>query len=196
MNERSLIVPIGISARHIHLSKADAEILFGPGVDLTPVPGTEGRVQYPAIERVAMHSPKASFPRVAVMLPLYKDFTQIEISMSDARVLGLEAPIRMSRDIAGSPGVKLTGPRGEVVLTEGVIIAKRHIHINEDWANELGLTQRKSIKLQIVSAERSLVFDDVMLRIEKKQESAEVHIDVDEANAAGISGAVEGTMIL
>jgi len=189
------VIPVTISARHMHLSEADAQTLFGADVALTPVPGSEGKKQYPAVERVAMHGPKASFPRVAVMLPLYKEFTQIEISLSDARAMGLEAPIRNSKDVVGSPGVKLVGPAGEVDIDQGVIVSRRHIHAPIEWAEERGLKHDQVVKLEIRSDIRSLIFDDVILRVEKGLSRAVAHIDVDEANAAGVSGACEGTVI-
>jgi len=188
-------VPVEISARHVHLSEKDARTIFGDDVTLTPTPGWEGKVQYAAIERLAMQGPKGSFPRVAIMLPLYKEFTQIEISLTDARTLGIEVPIRNSRQIAGSPGVKIIGPKGEVDLTEGVIAARRHVHVSDVWAEERGLSKDDMVKLEINSEERKLVFGDVALRIEKGLDHSVVHIDVDEANAAGVTGICEGTVI-
>ena len=187
-------IPVLISARHIHLSEADARILFGENTVLTPIPGSDGKKQYPAVERVQMVGPKSSFPKVALMLPLYKDFTQVEISMTDARALGLNAPVRLSKQIAGSPGVKLIGPAGEVELNTGVIVAKRHIHVPEEWAQERGLTQNQVVRLALKSKDRSLVFDDVILRIGKGLKRAVAHIDVDEANAAGLSGPGTGNV--
>ncbi len=188
-------VNVLISARHIHLSQRDAAILFGPDTVLTPVPGTQGKKQYPAIERVRAEGPKSAFPKVAIMLPLYKDFTQMEISLTDARALGIDAPIRMSKDVAGSPGLKLAGPKGEVELDCGVIVAKRHVHAPEAWAKERGLVQNQIVKLELKSDQRSLILDDVVLRIEKGLQRVVAHIDVDEANAAGLTGPSTGTLL-
>ncbi len=187
-------VGVTVSGRHVHLSEKDAKILFGANVSLTPAPGNEGRPQYPAVERVEIRGPKRAFCHVAIMLPLYKDFTQIEVSLTDARALGLQVPIRNSKEIAESPGVTIIGPAGEVVLTQGVIAAKRHIHVSEAWAAERGLQNNQIVKLAIRSQDRSLVFDDVVLRAAGAGRSI-CHIDIDEANAAGVSGMCEGTVI-
>ena len=188
-------VNVLISARHIHLSQRDAAALFGSDTILTPAPGTEGKKQYPAIERVRVEGPKSAFPKVAIMLPLYKDFTQMELSLTDARALGIDAPIRISKDVAGSPGVKLVGPKGEVTLDCGVIVAKRHVHVPEEWAKERGLVQNQTVRLQLKSGQRSLILDDVVLRIEKGLHHSVAHIDADEANAAGLTGPTTGTLL-
>ena len=188
-------VAVEVSARHVHLSEKDSEILFGEGHALTPTPGTENRVQYPAIERLTMQGPRSSFSRVAIMMPLYKEFTQIEVSLTDARALGIEVPVRNSREISGSPGLKIIGPAGEVELATGVIAARRHVHVSDIWAEERGLTKNDVVKLEISSRDRSLVFGDVALRVEKGLRENVAHIDVDEANAAGVSGISEGTVI-
>lgn len=179
---------IDISARHLHLSVADKNTLFGEDYELELRPGTESMKQRPAVEKVEVIGPKGVFKTVTILCPLRK-VTQFELSATDCRTLGITAPIRMSGDLKGSAKVRLKGPKGEVELTEGVIIAKRHAHVSADWAKTRDLKDGDNIILDVSSADRSLLFKDVTIRIEKdKDQVAKVHIDTDEANAAGLTG--------
>ena len=179
---------VDISARHLHLSVADKNKLFGEDYELTLKPGTENMKQRPAIEKVEVIGPKNSFKTVTILCPL-RTSTQFELSATDCRTLGISAPVRMSGDVEGSCGVTLRGPCGEVILSKGAIIAKRHAHVSAAWAKERGLVNNDNIMLDIVSDDRSLTFKDVIVRIEKDpNQTAKVHIDTDEANAAGLTG--------
>lgn len=186
-------VTVDISARHIHLSVSDKDILFGEGYELALRPGTETMKQRPAVERVQIVGPKGQFNAVTILCPLRKE-TQFELSATDCRTLGISAPIRMSGNIAGSAGITVIGPKGQITLEEGAIIAKRHVHVSAAWAKERGLSNGDNIMIEVESDERSLIFKDVIVRIEKDpNQTAKMHIDTDEANAAGLKGIVTGT---
>lgn len=177
---------IGISARHIHLSQEDADILFGEGYEFTPKPGVEPKGQWGVTERLELIGPKTTFPKVGIICPT-RNQTQVEISKTDAIALGLNAPIRMSGDLAGSAGdVTIRGPKGEIHLEEGVIIAKRHIHIGKVYAEARGISDGQVLKLKVTTDERSLIFDDVIARVGGNGDSALAHIDTDEGNAADL----------
>ncbi|MBR6349007.1 MAG: propanediol utilization protein [Lachnospiraceae bacterium] len=186
---------IGISARHVHLSKEHADILFGKDYEFTPKPGVEPKGQWAVQERVELIAPKSSFPKMGIICPT-RDQTQVEISKTDAFALGLKAPIRMSGDLAGSAGdVIIRGPKGEIHLEEGVIVAKRHVHIGKKFAEAHGITQGQVVKLKVETDERSLVFDDVIARIGGDGDKALVHLDTDEGNAADLPMWSEGEII-
>ena len=183
---------IDISARHIHLSTEDKNRLFGEDYELALRPGTEAMKQRPAVDKVEIAGPKGAFKAVTILCPLRKQ-TQFELSATDCRTLGITAPIRMSGDIEGSAGVTVRGPKGEIVLEKGAIIAKRHAHVSAAWAEERGLTNGEAIMVEIESEERSLIFKDVIIRIEKDpNQEAKIHIDTDETNAAGLHGKTVG----
>ena len=189
--DRKLLVET--SARHLHLSQEHLEILFGKGHELTVKKMLSQPGQFAAEEKVQVVGPKGTL-KMSVLGPVRKD-TQVEVSLTDARSLGVAAPIRESGDIAGSGACKLVGPAGEVELTEGVIAAKRHLHITPEDAAEMGLKDKDIISLKIDSPERSLVFGDVVVRVSASYATA-VHIDTDEANAlAPAPGEVYGTMV-
>ncbi|WP_434311037.1 PduL/EutD family phosphate acyltransferase [Hominifimenecus sp. rT4P-3] len=189
--DRKLLVET--SARHLHLSQEHLEILFGKGHELTVKKMLSQPGQFAAEEKVQVIGPKGTL-KMSVLGPVRKE-TQVEISLTDARSLGVSAPIRESGDIAGTGACKLVGPAGEVELTEGVIAAKRHLHITPEDAAEMGLKDKDIISLKIDSPERSLIFGDVVVRVSASYATA-VHIDTDEANAlAPASGEVYGTMV-
>lgn len=175
-------VPVGVSAPHVHLCPEHLERLFGPGYELTPIrelqPG-----QYAAKEHVMVVGPKGVLPNVRVLGPL-RDKTQVEISRTNAYVLGLDPPVRDSGDLSGSPGAVLVGPRGAVVLDEGVILAWRHIHMSPQHAERLGLKDRDVVKAR-TGGQRRVIFDRVLVRVSPSFR-LEFHIDTDEANAAGL----------
>ncbi len=185
-------VLIETSARHVHVSAEDLAVLFGEGYELTKKKDLSQPGQYACEERVAVVGAKGSFPAVSILGPVRKD-TQVEISASDARSIGVSAPVRESGDIAGSGACKLVGPKGEVEISEGVIVAKRHIHMTTADAAEFGLKDKQVVSVKVDSAERSLVFGDVVVRVNDAFALA-MHIDTDESNAvlapAGVTGEI------
>ena len=180
------------SARHVHLTEADIETLFGKGATLTHKKDLSQPGQFACEERVTLVGPKKSIPNVIILGPA-RPATQVEVSLSDARTLGVDAPVRESGDIAGSAGCKIVGPCGEVEIAEGVIAAKRHIHFTPADAEAFGVADKQIVKVKIDSA-RSLVFDDVVVRVSEKFAAA-MHIDTDEANAACAFGKCFGEVI-
>lgn len=186
-------VIVEISARHLHLTQEHLDILFGAGYKLTPKKDLSQPGQFACEEKVEVVGPKSSM-KMSILGPV-RPATQVELSLTDARSLGIKAPIRESGDVAGSGACKLVGPCGEVDLAEGVMVAKRHLHIIPEDAEKAGVVDKQIVKIAVKSDERSLVFDDVIARVSSKAATA-VHLDTDEANAAGISGTVEGVVIL
>lgn len=178
-------VPIEISARHLHLSQADLETLFGKGYQLTPKKDLSQPGQFACEERVTVVGPKRELKGVSVLGPV-RPSTQVEISMTDARSIGVVAPIRESGDIAGSAGCKLVGPAGEVEIAEGVIVAKRHIHMTDVDAANYNLTDKQVVEVKIESDGRSATLGDVVVRVSPKFALA-MHLDTDEGNAASVS---------
>ena len=174
-------VLVETSARHVHVSQEALETLFGAGYELTKKKDLSQPGQFACEERVQVIGEKSSFPAVSILGPVRPD-CQVEISASDARAIGVKAPVRESGDIAGSGACKLVGPKGEVELKEGVIIAKRHIHMTPEDAEKYGLKDKQVVSVKIDSAERSLVFGDVVVRVSEKFSLA-MHIDTDESNA-------------
>lgn len=183
---------IEISARHIHLSKEDMEILFGSGYSLTKRKELSQPGQYACEEKVEVVGEKGKI-QMSVLGPLRKN-TQIEISLTDARVLGIQAPIRESGDIAGSGACNVIGPAGMIKLKEGVIVAKRHIHMTPEDAQCIRVQDKEVVSVQVRSNNRAMIFKDVVVRVDKNF-SAAMHIDTDEANAAGITGIVYGSIM-
>lgn len=181
------------SARHIHLSKPDLETLFGKGYKLTPKKYLSQPGQYASEERVNISGPKGEIKNVIILGPTRNE-TQVEVSLTDARTLGVTAPIRESGDIEGSAPCTITGPKGTVELTKGVIAAKRHIHVSDSEAALFGLNDKQVVNVKVNCGGRSLIYGDVVVRVNENY-SAAVHIDTDEANAAGLAGAVYGEII-
>ena len=181
------------SARHIHVSKEHLAVLFGEGYALTPKKDLSQPGQFACNERVDIVGPKRTLSGVSILGPERKD-TQVELSLTDARSIGLSAPVRESGDIAGSAGCKIVGPCGEVEITEGVIAAKRHIHMEPESAEKFGVKDKEVVKVAIKSEDRSLIFDDVVVRVSPNYSLA-MHIDTDESNAAGCKGEVFGTIV-
>jgi len=186
-------VIVEISARHLHLSQEHLDILFGAGHQLTPKKDLSQPGQFACEEKVEVVGPKSSL-KMSVLGPV-RPATQVELSLTDARSIGVKAPIRESGVVAGSGACMLVGPCGEVDLAEGVMVAKRHLHIIPEDAEKVGIVDKQIIKLSVKSEERSIIFDDVIARVSSKAATA-VHLDTDEANAAGISGTVEGEITL
>lgn len=176
----SLFVELEASGRHVHVTKEQAQELFGH--PLTPKRPLSQPGQYLANERVTVVGPKGTFSNVAVLGPERKA-GQVEVSLTDARTLGVEAPVRLSGDVKGSPGILLRGEKGCVTLAEGVIAAQRHIHLTPEDARKFGVADRQNVKLQTYTA-RPVLFENVAVRVSPKYASY-VHLDYDEANACG-----------
>jgi len=176
-------IPIEISVRHVHLAKSDLEKLFGPGFKLTKLKDLSQPGQFAAKETVKLVGPAGQLEKVRVLGPGRRE-TQVEVSETDAKQLGLNPPVRESGDLAGSAGIKIIGPKGVVNLPQGVILALRHIHLDPATAAALRLKDGDRVKVDISGA-RDLLFENVLVRVSSDYKSA-VHLDTDEANAAGI----------
>lgn len=187
-------VMVETSARHVHLSKEHIEILFGKGAELTKKRELSQPGQFACEERVNVVGEKKSIPNVIVLGPARAQ-TQVEVSLTDARTLGVAAPVRESGDLSGSGSCRLIGPCGEVELSEGVIAAKRHIHLDPATAEKFCVEDEQIVLVKIKSAERTTIFGDVVVRVSPKFAPA-MHIDTDEANAAGVTAATAGEIIV
>ncbi len=175
-----LFVELEASGRHVHVTEAQAQALFGHR--LTPKRELSQPGQFLANERVTVIGPKGRFENVAVLGPERKE-GQVELSLTDTRTLGIPAPVRMSGDVANTPGAILQGEMGTVALREGVIVARRHIHITPEDAENMGVKDKQVVRLQVYT-DRPLIFDDVVVRV-SPQFQTRVHLDYDEANACG-----------
>lgn len=182
-------IPAGISARHVHVTQEHLELLFGPGHELTPIKDLTQPGQFAADERVTLVGPKGVIQRVRILGPVRKA-TQVEISRTDCYALGISAPVRESGDIEETPGIVIVGPYGPVKIDQGVIIAKRHIHFTPDDAKEFGVKDGQKVMVK-TEGERPLVFDDVVARV-REDFALDLHLDTDEANAAGLK---QGDMV-
>ena len=177
---KNIFIEMESSGRHVHVTGQQAQTLFGHA--LTPDRPLSQPGQWVAKERVTVIGPKGQFYNVAVLGPERKE-AQVEISLSDGRVLGIAPPVRPSGSVEGSPGVLLKGPMGEVRLSQGVVAAQRHIHITPADAARFGVTDKQIVKLQTYT-DRPLVFGDVLVRVSDRF-ATRVHLDYDEANACG-----------
>lgn len=186
-------VLVETSARHVHLTNEHIEVLFGKGATLTHKKDLSQPGQFACQERVTLVGPKKSIENVIILGPA-RPATQVEVSLTDARTLGVTAPVRESGDIAGSGACKIVGPCGEVEISEGVIAAKRHIHFTPEEAAAAGVEDKQIVSVKIDSADRSTIFGDVVVRVSPKF-SAAMHIDTDEANAACAFGECYGEII-
>lgn len=180
------------SARHVHVTQEALETLFGAGAELTNKKDLSQPGQFLCFEKVTVVGPKGELV-CSILGPVRPD-CQVEVSMTDARKLGIAAPVRESGDIAGTPGCKIIGPKGEVEISQGVIAAKRHIHFDPKTAEEYGLKDKQIVSVAVGGEGRKLVFGDVVIRVSPKFAPA-MHIDTDEANAAAIAGNVDGEII-
>ena len=185
-----VFVPLEASGRHVHITAGQAQILFGH--ELTPDRPLSQPGQFLSKERITVKGPKGEFQNVAVLGPERKG-AQVEISLTDARSLGLKPPVRLSGDTAESPGCTLVGPCGSVELRSGVIAAKRHIHLTPADASRFGVVDRQVVRLQTFTA-RPAVFEDVTVRI-SPDFAAAVHLDYDEANACGFQNGDWGRIL-
>ena len=191
------------SARHVHVTQETLEALFGKGAELTVRAYLSQPGQFVSNQRIDLVGYKLNkatgekvetrLKGVSILGPVRKA-DQVEISLTDARTLGVNAPVRESGDTAGSAPCKLVGPAGEVEIPEGVIVAKRHIHMTTADAKEFGVENGQIVKLEVNCPGRSLVFGDVVVRV-RDDFALACHIDTDESNAAGCAGTVFGKLI-
>ena len=177
---KNIFVELEASGRHVHVTKAQAHVLFGHS--LTPKRSLSQPGQYLANERVTVIGPKGQFQNVAVLGPERQE-AQVEISLTDGKTLGITPPVRLSGKTADSPGATLEGPMGNIVLEKGVICAQRHIHLTPEDAARFGVTDKQTVRLQTFT-ERPTIFDDTVVRV-SPDFATYVHLDYDEANACG-----------
>jgi putative phosphotransacetylase len=177
-------VEVGISNKHLHLSQADVELLFGKGHQLTPIKELKQPGQYAAEEKVDVIGPKGKISGLRVIGPARPE-TQIEISLTDSRMLGINPPIRQSGNLKDTPGAKIIGPAGEVDLDHGIIVALRHIHLSPSEAASASVKDGELVDVNTYGT-RPLIFEDVIVR-SGDAHAKEFHVDTDEANAAGLS---------
>jgi putative phosphotransacetylase len=192
MSEKKVLVEI--SARHVHVTQADLETLFGIGAVLHPKKNLSQPGQYASEEKVELVGPKSSIKNVSILGPC-RNASQAEVSLTDARTLGVSALVRESGSIEGTVGITLVGPAGSVVLSKGLIAAKRHIHLTPEVAAQFGVKNTQIVSVKVGANERSTTFGDVVIRISEKFAPA-MHIDTDEANAAGLSGESWGEVVV
>lgn len=171
------------SARHVHVTEQDLKTLFGEGHALTKKKDLSQPGQYACEERVTVVGPKKELANVSILGPC-RNATQVELSATDARSIGIAAPVRESGDLKGSGACKLVGPCGEVELTEGVIVAKRHIHLTPEDAESLGVKDKDEVWVRIDTDGRSAILGNVVCRVSASYATA-MHIDTDESNAVG-----------
>ena len=187
-------VLVETSARHVHITEEQIEILFGKGAKLTHKEDLSQPGQYACEERVTIVGPKKPIANVIILGPA-RSKAQVEVSFTDARTLGIEAPVRESGDVAGTPGCKIVGPCGEIDLSEGVIIAKRHVHLDPATAKQFGVSDKQIVSLKIDNGlGRSTVYGDLVVRVNENFAPA-VHLDTDESNAACAFGKCYGELI-
>lgn len=185
-------VPVEISARHVHLNREDCDRLFGKGYELTRKRGLSQPGQYLAQERLKLVTERGQIANVAVLGPL-RTHTQVELSLTDARTLGIGAPVRLSGDLRGAADVLLVGPKGAVWAAGSAIAAKAHVHMTPEDARKYGVKDGQAVGIRL-KGERQVCLEDVIVRVSDAFALA-VHIDYDEANAAGIRDAVTGRLI-
>lgn len=181
------------SARHIHVTQEHLEILFGKGHELTKKKDLSQPGQFACEERVTIVGPKKELAGVSILGPVRPE-TQVELSATDARSIGIAAPVRESGDVAGSGACKVIGPAGEIEISEGVIVAKRHIHLTPADAEELGVVDKQVVWVKVETPERSAILGDVICRVSDKYARA-MHIDTDESNAIGAPRELYGEIV-
>ncbi len=186
------LVEVEVSARHVHLTAEDVEVLFGKGAVLHPKRPLSQKGQFLSEERVILVGKKGKMQRVAVLGPV-RNATQAELSVSDCVALGVQAPLRESGDIEGSGGILIEGPAGTLQISQGAIVAHNHIHVPTQTAARLGLKDKERVSVKILS-ERPVTFEDVIIRV-REDFNFKMHIDFDEANAASVKGFTLGKII-
>ncbi len=188
---KRIFIELEASGRHVHVTQEQAQILFGH--DLTPDRPLSQPGQYLAKERVTVKGPKGEFSSVAVLGPARKE-AQVEISLTDGKTLGILPPIRLSGDVANTPGAELTGEKGSITLSRGVIAAQRHIHITPQDAAHFGVADKQVVRLRAYT-DRPLIFEDVVVRVSPDFQTC-AHLDYDEANACGFRKGDLGRIVL
>ncbi len=184
---------IETSARHVHVTQETLEILFGKGAELTVKKMLSQPGQFASEQKIQVVGPKGTL-NCSILGPVRKD-NQVEVSFTDARALGVTAPVRESGDVKGSAPCKLVGPCGEVECAEAVIVAKRHIHMTPEDAKNFGVNNGDIVKVQVLNETgRKLLFDDTVIRVSTNYALA-MHIDTDEANAGALFGEIRGTLV-
>ncbi len=186
-------VPVGLSNKHLHLCKEDLDTLFGKGYELTPFKALKQPGQYASEEKVDIVGPKGTLKGVRILGPVRPE-TQVELAMTDARAIGVDAPVKESGKLDGTPGVKLIGPAGEKEIECGAIVALRHVHLSVDQAKEAGVTDKQMVSIRFGGV-RGLVFENVLVRSGAGHE-ADIHLDTDEGNAAGLKSGDLGEIII
>lgn len=186
----NIFVELEASGRHVHVTQAQAQVLFGHRLTSKRPLSQPG--QFLANERVTVVGPKGSFENVAVLGPERED-AQVEISLTDGRVLGVQPPVRLSGDVKDSPGAVLKGPLGQVILPQGVIAAQRHIHMTPADAKRFGVRDKQVVRLQTYTG-RPVVFDNTVVRVSDRFATF-VHLDYDEANACGFQNGSLGRIL-
>lgn len=187
-------IMVETSARHLHVTQETLETLFGEGATLTNKKDLSQPGQFACFEKVTVVGPKGEMT-MSILGPV-RSADQVEVALTDARKLGITAPVRESGDIEGTPGCKLVGPKGEKEISQGVIAAKRHIHFDPKSAEEYGVKDKQVVSVKVgTPGARSLIFDDVVVRVSEKFAPA-MHIDTDESNSAGLAGTVDGEILL
>jgi len=186
-------IPVAVSARHVHLSQATIERLFGPGYVLQPRSPLSQPGQFAAIETVTLIGPRGRLEHVRVLGPP-READQVEIALTDERKLGIEAPLRLSGDLRSTPGVILEGPNGRATLGAGVVCALRHIHMSPSDAEHFGVTDHQVVQVAVESSGRSIVFGNVVIRVSPNYR-LELHLDTDEGNAAGIEAGTRARLV-
>lgn len=184
-------IPIAISARHVHLNQSDVELLFGKGYQLTEKKSLSQPGQYACHEQVMVVGPKGVLQNVRVLGPS-RNLTQVEVSATDARALGIQVPLRLSGNIDGSAPVTLIGPKGSLVLTTGLIIAAAHIHMSPAEAQQFHVQDGEAVNIEVCS-DRPIIFSNVKIRVNERFR-LEMHIDTDEGNAAMLGSFGEGIL--
>lgn len=185
-------IPVGISNRHIHLSQTDLNILFGTGYQLTKIKDLSQPMQYACKETLTIGGPKGAIENVRILGPARSE-TQVEILQADCFKLGINAPVRMSGDLQGTPGITLIGPKGSILLSKGIIIAQRHIHMTLEDAKRLGVTDGEQVTIQIEGS-RGGTYSNVAIRANNTS-ALECHIDTEEANAMNLVSTSKITII-
>lgn len=186
-------VPVGLSNKHLHISKEDLEVLFGKGYELHPFKPLKQPGQFASEEKVDIVGPKGAIRGMRILGPVRPE-TQVELAMTDARAIGIDAPVKESGKLSGTPGLKLVGPAGEVEIDHGVIIALRHVHLSADQAKEAGVVDKQVVSIRF-GGERGLIFDNVLVRSGEGHD-LEIHLDTDEGNAAGLKNGDLGEIII
>ncbi len=187
-------VNVEVSARHVHLNKQTVALLFGEGFELSVKKNLSLEGEFLSNQKVSIRGPKATIHNVSVLGP-YREENQIEVSLTDARTLGIDVPIRLSGDLDDSAPIDLEASGNSVPLQQGLIVAKRHLHTDPDTAELYGINHGDSISVKLLEDSRNLIFDDVIVRIGKRSIPV-IHLDTDEGNSANIKGSAVGYLVI